>query len=141
LEAVVKRTRLQRKKAFVARAKPRRRGRSGQAPTTAEIEARELFKVTVCGEPCIGRLIDGHVCDGPLQAMHVVPKQTLKRRGLRHLVWDPLNGIAGCYRIHRRHDNKTELIDRALLPARCIEWAREHGLMDALERHWPEATA
>lgn len=137
----MKRTRLQRKKPFVARAKPRRRGRAGKRPTVAEISAREEFKTVVCGEPCIGAAIPGHVCDGPLQAMHVVPKQTLKRRGLRHLVWDATNGIAGCYRIHRRHDNKTEYIPRALLPARCIEWARTHGVMDALERHWPEATA
>lgn len=137
----MKRTRLQRKKPFVARAKPRPRSKAGRRPSASEIAARAEFKVTVCSEPCIGRLIPGHVCDGPLQAMHVVPKQTLKRRGLRHLVWDAANGIAGCYAIHRRHDNKTEQIDRALLPARCIEWARTHNVLDALERHWPEATA
>jgi hypothetical protein len=85
--------------------------------------------------------IPDHVCDGPLQAMHVVPKQTLKRRGLRHLLWDPVNGIAGCYRIHRRHDLKVELIPRSLLPARCLEWARTHHVVDALERHWPETSA
>jgi hypothetical protein len=137
----VKRTRLQRKKPFLARAKPRRRGVVGKRPTVAEVEAREAFKLTVCAEPCIGSDIPEHVCDGPLQAMHVVPKQTLKRRGLRHLLWDPVNGIPGCYRIHRRHDLKVELIPRSLLPARCLEWARTNGVADALERHWPEAAA
>jgi len=133
----VKRTRLQRSKPFVARAKPRRRGRSGKQPTTAELAARAAFKETVCAGPCIGVGIPGHACEPPLQAMHVVPKQTLKRRGLRHLLWCPENGVCGCYRIHRRHDNKIELIPRELLPERCIDFAVEHGLVDALDRHWP----
>jgi hypothetical protein len=133
--------RIQRTKPFVARAKPRRQGRSGAAPTVSEIAAREEFKVTVCSEPCIGLGIRGHVCDGPLQAMHVVPKRLLKRRGLAHLAYDPINAVAGCYEIHRRHDNATEKIPRELLPQRCIEWARAHNVMDALERHWPEAAA
>lgn len=134
----MKRTRLQRKKPFVARAKPRKRGAGGKRPKF-DRAAAENFKVTVCSEPCIGRLIPGHECDGPLQAMHVVPKQTLKRRELRHLLWTPENGIAGCERIHRRHDLAVEKIDRALLPQRCIDFARKHGLMDALERHWPSS--
>lgn len=133
----MKRTRLQRKKPLVARVKPRRPGRSGPRPTTAEITARELFKQTVCSEPCIGLLIPGHVCEGPLQAMHVVSKHTLKRRGLRKLLWDAANGVPGCYRIHRRHDMAVERIPRALLPDRCVEWARRHGVLDSLERHWP----
>lgn len=103
--------------------------------------AAALFHHTVCAEPCIGLQLEGHRCDGRLQAMHVVPKQTLRRRNLGHLRYDPLNGIAGCERIHRRHDLKVELIPRALLPQRCIDWAATHNLSDALDRHWPEATA
>lgn len=134
----MKRTgRLQRKKPLVARAKPRKPGRRGPAPTTAELTARERFKQVVCSEPCIGRQIPGHVCDGPLQAMHVVSKHTLKRRGLRRLLWDVENGVAGCYLIHRRHDLAVERIPRVLLPDRCMEWARTHGVLDSLERHWP----
>jgi hypothetical protein len=133
--------RLQRSKPFVGRAVPRRRGRAGSSPTTAELSAREEFKLTVCAEPCIGAAMIGHECDGPLQAMHVVPKQTLKRRGLRHLLWDATNGVCGCYAIHRRHDSKVELIPRELLPARCVGWARAHGVLDALERHWPAGSA
>lgn len=131
----MKRTRLQRKKPFVSRAKPRTK-KHGK-PSKADVSARENFKVVVCSEPCIGTEIPGHVCDGPLQAMHVVPKQTLKRRGLRHLLWDPANGIAGCERIHTRHDLGVEKIPRALLPAACLVWAGEHGVLDSLERHWP----
>lgn len=115
------------------RAKPKR-------ASEAVLEAAAVFKIVVCSEPCIGTEISGHVCDGPLQAMHVVPKQTLRRRGLHDLVYDATNGVAGCYEIHRRHDSKVELIARELLPARCIRWAAEHNVLDALERHWPEAT-
>jgi hypothetical protein len=106
----------------------------------AVADAAEQFKAVVCSEPCIGTTIRGHVCDGPLQAMHVVPKQTLRRRGLNHLRYDPANGVAGCLRIHTRHDNKLELIDRELLPQRALDFAAEHGLMDALDRHWPTTT-
>ena len=69
--------------------------------------------------------------------MHVVSKQTLKRRGLRSLIWDAANGICGCYAIHRRHDLAVEKIARDLLPPRCIAWATEHGVLVDLERHWP----
>lgn len=131
--------RIQRTKPFVARAKPRKRGRNGAPKVDRSVT--ELFKETVCSEPCIGAVIPGHVCELPLQAMHVVPKQTLKRRGLRHLVYDPINGVCGCYSIHRRHDLAVEKIPRGLLPARCIEWARSHNVLDALERHWPEVSS
>lgn len=132
-----RRVRLQRKKPLLARVKPRRPGRKGPRPSTAEITARERFKREVCSQPCIGRRIPGHECDGPLQAMHVVSKHTLKRRGLRRHLWDIENGVPGCYRLHRRHDLAVEKIPRALLPERCIEWAARLGVLDSLERHWP----
>lgn len=113
---------------------PLKRGRRAAAPKNAT----ELFKTTVCAAPCIGLKVPGHVCEAPLQAMHVVPKRTLRRRGLGHLVYDPENGVAGCYRIHRRHDLAVEKIPRRLLPDRCVRWAERHGVIDALERHWPD---
>jgi hypothetical protein len=135
---MLRRTRLQRKKPLVARAKPRTKGNNGPRKVPVEVrDAQEAFKVTVCSEPCIGLEIPGHICDGPLQAMHVVPKQTLRRRGLHHLRYDPVNAVAGCERIHTRHDLGVEKISRALLPERCILWARAHGVLDSLERHWP----
>jgi hypothetical protein len=114
-----------------------KRGAGGPRASKAEVSARENFKTVVCSKKCIGLLIPGHECEGPLQAMHVVSKHTLKNRGLRRLLWDVQNGVPGCYRIHRRHDLAVEKIPRALLPAAAFEFAEEHGLMDALERHWP----
>lgn len=99
--------------------------------------AAELFKQIVDAEPCIGEQIQGHVCEFPMQACHVVSKQTLRKRGLGHLVYDPVNGVSGCYGIHRRHDNWIEKIPRHLLPARCFAWAAAHNLTAELERAWP----
>lgn len=127
-----------RRTARLEQAKPLRASRRRPAPPR---DVTELFKETVCAEPCIGSAIPGHVCEPPLQAMHVVPKQTLRRRGLGHLVWDPVNGVAGCYRLHRRHDGAVDRVPRSLLPSRCIEWAVAHGVLDALERHWPEGSS
>ena len=109
--------------------------RKRRRPVT-DMEAAARFKEAVSEEPCL-LAHDGHRCVPPMQAMHVVPKQALKRRGLHDLLWDPANGVNGCYEIHRRHDNCTEKIGREFLPARCVEWAAVHGLSDVLERHWP----
>jgi hypothetical protein len=128
----VKRSPLLRRTPLRTRPKPR---------TRQTREDAVLFHDTVCSEPCIGLQLDGHICDGRLEAMHVVPKQTLRRRNLGELRWDALNGVAGCEAIHRRHDLKVELIPRALLPQRCIDWAVAHNLTDALDRHWPEEQA
>lgn len=105
--------------------------------TPAVREAQELFKTIVCSEDC---LVEGKVsgaCEPPLQAAHVVSAAELRKRGLGHLVYDPTNAIALCYRHHRRHDNWTEKIPRHLLPARCFAWAEAHNLTDALEKAWP----
>lgn len=110
--------------------KPKRR-------TNEERSASALFKHVVDAEPCIGEQIPGHECEFPMQAMHVVSQQTLRKRGLAYLVWDPINGVNGCYRIHRRHDTAVEKIPRHLLPARCFAWAEAHHVLDALERQWP----
>lgn len=99
--------------------------------------AAAVFKHVVCSEDCLaegGRLGE---CEPDIHAAHVVPAAELRKRGLEHLVYDPLNGVALCARHHRRHDNWTEKIPRHLLPARCFAWAESHQLTDALERAWP----
>lgn len=101
-------------------------------------EASEAFKVAVSQMPCIRAGVFDHECDGPMQAMHVVPKQTLKRRGLEHLLWEIANGVNGCKRAHTRHDGKVDLIPRTWLPFEAFQFARRHSLVDAVHRHWPK---
>jgi hypothetical protein len=69
---------------------------------------------------------------------HVIEKQTLKRRNLDHAVWDPRNGIPLSRRVHERHSTAVERIPRSVLPAEAFEFAAEFGLMDVLERRYPE---
>jgi len=77
----------------------------------------------------LARLIPGHVCSGGLQAMHVLPKQSIRRAQgqarvrlgwqregitaaeerlietpLEVIVCDAENGISGCAGGHRDHD-------------------------------------
>lgn len=100
-------------------------------------QAAGLFKHIVCADDCLVGSQGG--CEPPLDAAHVVPAQTLRKLGLDHLVYDPLNGVAICRRHHSRHDLCVEKIPRHVLPARCFAWASAHGLTEHLERHWPVA--
>lgn len=102
-----------------------------------DTDASGMFKLVVCADDCLVESQGG--CEPPLDAAHVVPAQTLRKLGLDHLVYDPLNGIALCRRHHTRHDGCVEKIPRHVLPARCFAWADAHGLTEALERHWPVA--
>ncbi len=112
--------------------------RSRLSRPRTDLQVAGAFKYVASQTRCIGLdAFAGHVCDGEMQAMHVVPKQTLKRRGLRHLIWDPVNAVNGCERVHRRHDLAVEKIPRSALPGRCVHWAERHGVLDALQARWP----
>lgn len=100
-------------------------------------EASEQFKVAVSAMPCIRAGVFDHECHGEMQAMHVVAKQILKRKGLDALLWDIPNGVNGCKQAHTRHDNKVDRIPRTWLPAAAFLWALDYGLAADLERHWP----
>jgi hypothetical protein len=72
-----------------------------------------------------------------LQAHHVLSRQRLRRRGLEHLVWDPANGAPACEDpCHRRHTTALRRIRLGELPPEAVEFARRHGLEDALEREY-----
>lgn len=71
--------------------------------TPDEMEQALAFKLTVIGRGC--EIHDDPLdCELPIQACHVIPKQSLRRRGLYEHVYDPRNGVAACYRAHRRSD-------------------------------------
>lgn len=105
--------------------------------TPDDVAASAAFKATVSQQPCIADGVPGHECETPMQAMHVISQQTLRKRGLEHLLWEPDNGVNGCYRVHRRHDLCVEKIPWTWLPYEATRWATRHGLIDSLHRHWP----
>jgi hypothetical protein len=98
------------------------------------------FKVAVLAvDGCCLAHDDPADCDGDVQVHHAVTQQQLRKAGLDRLVRDPRNGMAVCYRAHRRHHNRTEPIALARVPARCVLFAREHGLYDLLVRYYAPA--
>jgi hypothetical protein len=73
-------------------------------------------------------------CEPPVQAAHVIPKQTLKRHGRAAWLWDTRNGIGACYRAHRRSDAALERFPVEYLPAGFWDFADEVGLRWYAER-------
>ncbi len=105
--------------------------------TPEEMEMALAFKVIVTGRGC--QIHDDPLdCEKPIQAAHLIPKQSLRRRGLYEHVYDPRNGIGACYRAHRRSDSGLERF-----PAHCIsdeawEFAEELELDWYLEKLYGE---
>ena len=75
-------------------------------------------------------------CEGPIQGHHPLSQQALRKRGLQDLLWDDRNSMGLCYRHHRRHDNRTQVLPRALLQDSAWEFAREVGLDWMLEKRY-----
>lgn len=108
--------------------------------TPTELEQALAFKLIVIARGCEVHddLAD---CDGPVQAAHVISKQTLRRRGLHQHVYDPRNGIGACYKAHRRSDNAVERFPVDRVPVAAWEFAHELGLDYLLERLYGERVA
>lgn len=64
----------------------------------------------------------------------MIEKKTLKKRGLKHLLWDTDNGLCACERAHRRHTNRSQPIERCLLRPENDAFAFKHDLVDVLDR-------
>lgn len=73
-----------------------------------------------------------------IEAHHVLPKQNLKREGLRSEWWDPRNGLGLCRLHHSRHTDWVQRIPRALLPAAVHDFAASHDLGWLLDREYPK---
>lgn len=103
---------------------------------TLMTEASFDFKIKVLAidRGCIAASMS--LCEGVVQAHHVIYQKHLKGAGLEDLLWDPMNGAALCYRHHRRHHGGFEPIPKALLPTRCLLFAEEHGLDYLIDRFY-----
>jgi len=73
-------------------------------------------------------------CEPPVQAAHVIGRQTLRRHGLSGHAWDRRNRVFACYRAHRRSDLAVERFPVDRLPESVWEFAADTGLLWWLER-------
>lgn len=75
------------------------------------------------------------------QGHHVIAKRHLRRYGHADRVWDARNGVCVCELHHQRHENYTQRIPRALLPAAVAEFALDVDLLWLLDTEYPTETA
>lgn len=107
------------------------------ARSKEEVTASAVWKEAVIARGCEVCRARGEICEGALQAHHVVTQQALRSRGLAHLLWDVTNGLCVCYRAHRRHHNRAQPVERKLLRHENITFAERNGLVDLIERYYP----
>ena len=98
-----------------------------------ELSPSENFFLTATAKGC--RIHDDPMdCEMPVQAAHIIPKQSLKRHGHGDKVWDTRNGLGACYRAHRRSDAALERFPAHLLDDDFWRFADEVGLRYLAER-------
>ena len=88
------------------------------------------------------------VCGSPAnvltaQVHHVIPKGYLWSHrwdfdDIQKVIWDPRNGMVVHNDTHDAHTLARQRIPRYCLPARALDFAREHGLTWKLEQDYPE---
>lgn len=73
------------------------------------------------------------LCDGPLDAAHVIPKSRLRDRGYgADVIYDERVAMSLCRRHHDRHDRCIEKVPFSYIPARCRDFLVELNLADVL---------
>lgn len=119
-------------------------------PAEAKYRANYHRKVMGMFGGCFGQTILPHKCDGPMDPMHFIPKQTLrteaKSRGYTdqetwELVWDARNGAPGCRWFHTSLDTpgiKKIVIPQSRLPRAVIDFCYDNGVVWALDRLYPK---
>lgn len=110
------------------------RARTREPMSTAEKTQQETWYATTIARGCEACAARGEQCEGRLEAHHMIPRSTLKDRGLHELIWHPFNGMCLCYRAHRRHTNRTQPLERRLLRREHFEFAEMFRLNDVLDR-------
>jgi len=135
----VTRTPLKRRAPLRAGAARLRRRPRANPVSVAEQAAREAWKLDLGA--CVVCPAEGGACRGSVQGHHAIGKQTLKRLGLRRLLWDRRNRVPVCEHRHEQHTSGYRPIPRELLPASVFEFAEEVGLGWWLDRHYPARRA
>lgn len=118
-------------KALSRKTKTRRAalGRSRRVESKAEKRAREEFNETVTAWPCLfSETRRGHVCDGRLDAHHLVPKQFIRTRfstlpepDLLAILFHPHIGAPLCRVAHEQVTRRSEYVYWHELSEECLE--------------------
>lgn len=95
---------------------------------------------------CYWAGIIDHECDGPTDAMHIIPKQWLKNRfqydlepeQLADMVYSPLIGAPGCRRVHGLIDGFGVRLGVSQLPEDAVAWSYRHQLDWKLRLLYPK---
>jgi hypothetical protein len=112
------------------RSLPKKRSTGRRSESAAETRARQAFNQTVCAYPCFfQRYREGHVCDYPLDAHHLVPKQFLRQRlgdrpeeELLEVLYNPLIGAPLCRAAHNSVESRADHIFWDELSADCVRF-------------------
>jgi hypothetical protein len=92
------------------------------------------------GECLIAKTRPEHRCEGRVDVHHVCRKGWLRANGFDDATWDPGNGVLLCRAFHDLVSTRMRLIYLEELPARCVDFARAHGIEWRLEHECPSLT-
>lgn len=113
-----------------------RRGRKAKHPAVVGPETfGELWREGMGS--CVVCPLEGGFCIGEVQGHHVIPKQTLRRRGFFFEMLDHRNRLPVCEHRHEQHTTGYKPIPRAALPPSVYEFAKELDLEWYLDKHYP----
>ncbi len=120
--------------------------RSGRRPMSAAAKAahKEWTLNVTSAFTCELQQFFHHVCDGPVDACHIIPKRFLKDATLGwpeedalRVIFDCRNGMAGCRKAHDKLDGPYCPVTFDQLPLGVLEFAAEHGMTWKLEKMYP----
>lgn len=98
-------------------------------------ERRRSFKAAVLirDGDCVMR--GRSLCNGELQAAHVIPKHRLRKLGYgADVVYSASSAMCLCERHHNRHDRWLERVPYAYVPKDCKVFVNALGLAEIFER-------
>lgn len=113
--------------------------RSRKRLSAAALDARKLWREGVLAAGGHRCAVGPSFCSGPLQCHHILPKRVLRCEGYEDRFWAVPNGLVLCEFHHMSHENRSRVIDAALLPSTAWAFARDLGMDWWLERFYGAA--
>ncbi len=120
------------KRTELKRGTPLKKGRKGFRTYGGQAEFRDAVL-----ERDGGCIRPSQACLGPLDAHHLIEKQTLAKHGLADHAADPANGICLCRWHHDVHHVAARPLRWEHVPDRAKDFADALGLLDLLASLYP----